>query len=326
MVPSPHFLLALANNMLSPPRLLVDKCTPRDRYARTHIPLSTSLCPSADDSLVPGVRPIPLILSPHTLTALQQTLAPSVARRRAHSSSDSQGWKLLPTPIRPTFRPRDYELPPCVEDDDRSDAQTISLKVLRRSLKNVEFDPSCLDCLDQQTLLSPTESFSEVCYTEATHDPVHVPILQPLQPRIRKRTALYDRTAMSEEDPYHDWDENLSVRWSRPLRKPVRRTEFTSLDVACTDCFVSAPACPPTARTSEEACGARAATELSAVCARGHRDTFTPGGHQPGRVCTLFPRAITKAERGVWQALAGFAILYLLHALEVIVFQVERDV
>ncbi|KAF8435079.1 hypothetical protein L210DRAFT_885052 [Boletus edulis BED1] len=185
-------------------RLLVDKCTPRDRYARTHIPLSTSLCPSADDTLV------------------IQSLTPSVAaRRRAHSSSDSQGWKFLPTPIRPTFRPRDYELPPCAEDDDRSDAQTISLKVLRRSLKNVEFDPSCLDCLDQQTLLSPTESFSEICYTEATHDQVPVPALQPLQPRIRKRTAYYDRTAMSEEDPYHDWDENMSVRWSRPLRKPL---------------------------------------------------------------------------------------------------------
>ncbi|KAF8549182.1 hypothetical protein OG21DRAFT_1515494 [Imleria badia] len=189
--------------MLSSPRLLVDKCTPRDRYARTHVPLSTSLCPSADDSLVTAHH-----------------LAPSVARRRAHSSSDSQGWKLLPTPIRPTFRPRDYELPPCAEDDDRSDTHTVSLKVLRRSLKNVEFDPSCLDCLDQQTLLSPTESFSDVCYTEATHDQVPVPLLQPLQPRIRKRTAYYDRTAMSEEDPYHDWDENMSVRWTRPSQKP----------------------------------------------------------------------------------------------------------
>lgn len=151
----------------------------------------------------------------------QQTLSPNIARRRAYSSSDSQGWKLLPTPIRPTFRPRDYELPTCTEDEDVSDTHTISLKVLRRSLKNVEFDPSCLDCLDQQTLLSPTESFSEICYTEATHDQMPVPVLQPLQPRIRKRTPLYDRTAMSEEDPYHDWDENMSVRWQKPSRKQV---------------------------------------------------------------------------------------------------------
>ena len=162
------------------------------------------------------------------LTVPQQAMSPSVAaRRRAHSSSDSQGWKLLPTPIRPSFRPRDYELPTCAEDDDRSDTQTISLKVLRRSLRDVEFDPSCLDCLDQQTLLSPTETFSEICYSEATHDQDHqvpVPILQPLQPRIRKRAAYYDRTAMSEEDPYHDWDENLSIRWTRAVRKPVSRT------------------------------------------------------------------------------------------------------
>ncbi|KAG9312164.1 hypothetical protein JVU11DRAFT_7455 [Chiua virens] len=191
--------------MLSAPRILVDRCTPRDRYARTYVPLSTSLCPSADDSL----------LTP-------QTPSHSAARRRAHSSSDSQGWKLLPTPIRPTFRPRDYELPTCVEDDDKSDTHTIGLKVLRRSLKNIEFDSACLDCLDQQTLLSPTESFSEVCYSEATHDQVPVPMLQPIQPRIRKRTALYDRTAMSEEDPYHDWDENMSVRWTkRPVQKQL---------------------------------------------------------------------------------------------------------
>ena len=112
----------------------------------------------------------------------------------------------------------------CTEDDDHSEeTNTISLKVLRRSLRNMEFDPSCLDCLDQQTLLSPTESFSEVCYSEATHDQVPVPVLQPLQPRIRKRTAYYDRTAMSEEDPYHDWDENMSVRWKRSQRKPVGR-------------------------------------------------------------------------------------------------------
>ncbi|KAF9228484.1 hypothetical protein BS17DRAFT_745941 [Gyrodon lividus] len=189
----------------SSPRLLVDKCTPRDKYARTHVPLRNSLCPSsADDSVVSPLA------------------APwSSSRRRAHSSSDSQGWKHLPTPIRPTFRPRDYELPPCPEDDNRSDTQTISLKVLRRSLKNVEFDPSCLDRLDQQLLLSPTESFSEVCYSEATHDQVPVPALQPLQPRIRKRTAYYDRTAMSEEDPYHDWDENMSIRRGKLPQKPL---------------------------------------------------------------------------------------------------------
>ncbi|KIJ07768.1 hypothetical protein PAXINDRAFT_173302 [Paxillus involutus ATCC 200175] len=197
----------------SPPRLLVDKCTPRDKYARTHVPLriQSSLCAhslSVDDSLLsPPITP--------------RSSGPSNARRRAHSSSDSQGWKLLPTPIRPTFRPRDYELPPCPEDDDRSETQTVSLKVLNRSLKNVEFDPSCLDRLDHQLLLSPTESFSEICYSEATHDQGPVLVLQPFQPRIRKRAAYYDRTAMSDEDPYHDWDENMSMRRAKPRQKPL---------------------------------------------------------------------------------------------------------
>ncbi|KAH7883262.1 hypothetical protein F5I97DRAFT_1903671 [Phlebopus sp. FC_14] len=191
----------------SPPRLVVDKCTPRDKYARTHVPLKVSLCPSVDDSVV-NVPIAPWSTEP-------------TSRRRAQSSADLQGWKHLPTPIRPTFRPREYQLPSCPEDDDQSDTQTISLKVLHRSLKNVEFDPSCLDCLDQQLLLSPTDSFTEVCYSEAVHDQVPVPILQPLQPRIRKRTAYYDRTAMSEEDPYHDWDENMSVRCKKYTRKPL---------------------------------------------------------------------------------------------------------
>ncbi|KAI6145519.1 hypothetical protein BKA82DRAFT_995665 [Pisolithus tinctorius] len=192
----------------SPARLLVDRCTPRDKFARTHIPLRTSLCPSSDDSVVSPPS------SPWT--------SEFNARRRAHSSSGSPGWRHLPTPIRPTFRPRDYELPPCPEDDDQSDSHTVSLKVLQRSLRNVEFDPSCLDCLDQQLLLSPADSFSEVCYTEAVHEQVPVPVLQPLQPRIRKRTTLYDRTAMSEEDPYHDWDENMSIRWKKlSSRKPL---------------------------------------------------------------------------------------------------------
>ncbi|KAI6015580.1 hypothetical protein EDC04DRAFT_643766 [Pisolithus marmoratus] len=194
---------------LSPARLLVDRCTPRDKFARTHVPLRNTLCPSSDDS----------VMSPPSSPWTSEFNA----RRRAHSSAaGSPGWRLLPTPIRPTFRPRDYELPPCPEDDDQSDTQTVSLKVFQRSLRNVEFDPSCLDCLDQQLLLSPADSFSEVCYTEAVHDQGPVPALQPLQPRIRKRTPLYDRTAMSEEDPYHDWDENMSVRWKKLSRqKPL---------------------------------------------------------------------------------------------------------
>lgn len=192
---------------LSPSRLMVDRCTPRDKFARTHTPLRNTLCPSSDDSVV----------SPPSSPWSSQL---TNSRRRAHSTTaDSPGWRHLPTPIRPTFRPRDYELPPCPEDDDQADTQTVSINVLQRSLRNVEFDPSCLDCLDQQLLLSPAESFSEVCYSEAVHDQVPVPMLQPLQPRIRKRTALYDRTAMSEEDPYHDWDENMSVRMKKLPKK-----------------------------------------------------------------------------------------------------------
>ena len=88
-------------------------------------------------------------------------------------------------------------------------------------MRNLDFDPACLDRLDDQLLLSPTESFVDVCYSEAVHDTVPVPILQPIQPRVRNSTRLYDRTAVSEEDPFHDWDENYSVKFKRRRQKQV---------------------------------------------------------------------------------------------------------
>lgn len=89
-------------------------------------------------------------------------------------------------------------------------------------MHNLDFDPTCLDRLDEQLLLSPTESFVDVCYSEAVHDDnIPVPMLQPIQPRIRKSTRLYDRTAATDEDPFHDWDENYSVKFKKARKKPV---------------------------------------------------------------------------------------------------------
>jgi hypothetical protein len=61
----------------------------------------------------------------------------------------------------------------------------------------------------------------DVCYSEAVHDEIPVPLLQPIQPRVRKSTRLYDRTAASDEDPFHDWDENYSVKFRKPRQKQV---------------------------------------------------------------------------------------------------------
>jgi len=188
---------------LSPPRRIFDKCTPRDKYARTHVHLKTSFLQSSDDSS---------LNTPSSPWAHSNN-----SRQRSQSSGDTQGWKHLPTPIRPTFRPRDYASPRTA--DDVSTAHTNTFKVLQRSLHNLDFDPACLDRLDDQLLLSPTDSFVDVCYSEAVHDEVPVPLLQPIQPRIRKSTRLYDRTAASDEDPFHDWDENYSVKFKKPREK-----------------------------------------------------------------------------------------------------------
>ncbi|KAG0708639.1 hypothetical protein DFH29DRAFT_426375 [Suillus ampliporus] len=189
---------------LSPPRRLVDKCTPRDKFARTHVHLQSSFLSSSDDSNV-NTPSAPWV---HTYNS----------RQRSQSSADTQGWKHLPTPIRPTFRPRDCA-PPLTADDVSSPTQPNSFKVLHRSLHNLDFDPACLDRLDDQLLLSPTESFVDVCYSEAVHDDVPVPILQPIIPRIRKGMRLYDRTAANDEDPFHDWDENYSIKFKKARKK-----------------------------------------------------------------------------------------------------------
>lgn len=185
-------------------RRVVDKCTPRDKYARTHVHLKNSFLSSSDD------------------LSVKTPSAPWVhaynSRQRSQSSADTLGWKHLPTPIRPTFRPRDYASP--LTADNVSPTNTF--KVLRRSLHNLDFDPTCLDRLDEQLLLSPTESFVDVCYSEAVHDNnIPVPMLQPIQPRIRKDATLYDRTAATDEDPFHDWDENYSVKFKKARRKPL---------------------------------------------------------------------------------------------------------
>ncbi|KIK44510.1 hypothetical protein CY34DRAFT_619600 [Suillus luteus UH-Slu-Lm8-n1] len=192
---------------LSHHRRVVDKCTPRDKYARTHVHLQNSFLSSSDDLSVKTPSP-PWV---HAYNS----------RQRSQSSADTQGWKHLPTPIRPTFRPRDYASPPTA-DDASSESNTNTFKVLHRSLHNLDFDPTCLDRLDEQLLLSPTESFVDVCYSEAIHDEtIPVPMLQPIQPRIRKSTRLYDRTAATDEDPFHDWDENYSVKFKKARKKPL---------------------------------------------------------------------------------------------------------
>ncbi|KAG2142307.1 uncharacterized protein EDB93DRAFT_1158443 [Suillus bovinus] len=188
-------------------RRVVDKCTPRDKYARTHIHLKNSFLSSTDDLSVKTPSP-PWV---HAYNS----------RQRSQSSADTQGWKHLPTPIRPTFRPRDYASPRTA-DDVSAETPTNTYKVLHRSLHNLDFDPTCLDRLDEQLLLSPTESFVDVCYSEAVHDNnIPVPMLEPIQPRVRKGTRLYDRTAATDEDPFHDWDENYSVKFKKPRRKPL---------------------------------------------------------------------------------------------------------
>jgi hypothetical protein len=228
------------------------------------------------------------------------------SRQRSQSSADTQGWKHLPTPIRPTFRPRDYASP-LTADTASSESNTNTFKVLHRSLHNLDFDPTCLDRLDEQLLLSPTESFFDVCYSEAIHDDtIPVPMLQPIQPRIRKGTRLYDRTAATDEYPFHDWDENYSVKFKKARRKPVSLLPLVMQLLL----NVHAVAYTSAARTARSI---TSQNESPGVDARSSGVTyFIP---QSQRICSLFSSLYATLQWGITKIVARCSF-YRLHELE----------
>lgn len=71
-------LVAIFMMHLSPSRLMVDRCTPRDKFARTHTPLRNTLCPSSDDSVVSPVGSF-LVLSKPPANSLRSQPARGLA-------------------------------------------------------------------------------------------------------------------------------------------------------------------------------------------------------------------------------------------------------
>ncbi|KIK97633.1 hypothetical protein PAXRUDRAFT_135923, partial [Paxillus rubicundulus Ve08.2h10] len=67
---------------------------------------------------------------------------------------------------------------------------------LDSALHEVEFDPSCLDALDEQLLRSPTECFSDMCWAAAVEDDVAVPVLHTPKPRSGPRSRNCDYGAV----------------------------------------------------------------------------------------------------------------------------------
>ncbi|KIJ66106.1 hypothetical protein HYDPIDRAFT_27299 [Hydnomerulius pinastri MD-312] len=195
----------------------VDRCTPRDKYARTQVSFPRSARTSVDDFLLDS----PLS------TFFPQSNEPLP---RPRSRSYAYGPKLpeclwstitLPSPpLVPSQEsfPTTDENPPQERKDslaswkDLASPTLLAMADQDSALREVDFDPSCLEALDEQLLRSPTECFSDMCWAAAVEDEVIVPVLptpKPPRPRSRPRKGDYEAWGGPKVvDPHRGFDQD----------------------------------------------------------------------------------------------------------------------
>ncbi|KAH7921445.1 hypothetical protein BV22DRAFT_731385 [Leucogyrophana mollusca] len=181
--------------------LAVDRCTPRDRYARTDLPPTSSVpFPCVDPT---GQTSQLEDFAIETLTSPWERGTGSGARRRFRSSGEWISGRKASSITLPRFG-----------SDGESESSVPENQSERFGV--AKFLPLRLNSLDHQPrlVLSPPDSPqpSECSSSTGTSDESGVPALQPLSQRISKGPGYYDRTVMDGCDPYHDWDENLSLK------------------------------------------------------------------------------------------------------------------
>ncbi|KAH7921649.1 hypothetical protein BV22DRAFT_1122020 [Leucogyrophana mollusca] len=182
--------------------LTVDKCTPRDRYARTHVSFPTSTNMSSDDFLLDW--PLDAFCVPAFEVGSRRRSRSFVPRpsESYHTTPDSSLDLHINRASNPVSRylengptsawsEYDSRSPSLHPPSDHSSTNTFDHQSSPhdRSPHDVDFafDQSCLESLDEQLLRSPTDSFFDMCWSSAVEDDVPVPVLQPVHPRVRKR-------------------------------------------------------------------------------------------------------------------------------------------
>lgn len=112
------------------------------------------------------------------------------------------GWtnSAPPSPLVPSYREQypmyDQDPKPCEENsmDCLALASPGLLSVANDcALCGVDLDVSCLDALDEQLLLSPMESFIELCWEAAICDEVTAPVIPRRNTRSRAHSFKCDR-------------------------------------------------------------------------------------------------------------------------------------
>ena len=159
---------------------------PEDRYDHPDPPRS----PTPIDFFLPPTPPIPADGG----LASTLTYLPSPPLTQDSSSP------ALPDSIPATPRPAELE-------------PSHPVWIFDSSLREVDFDVTCLSALDEQLLHSPKDCFLDVCWAEAVYDEVQVeaeaevevPVLQPTLPeklrKIQLQTERNDDWLQTRADP-----------------------------------------------------------------------------------------------------------------------------
>ena len=108
------------------------------------------------------------------------------------------------------------------------------------SLREVDFDVTCLNALDEQLLHSPKDCFLDICWAEAVYDEVEVPVPQPEPQAMRVRTGRKDDAPPRRLDPVTVRAERkpvsipycfrvVAARLTTGLQSPLSSSSYTAL-------------------------------------------------------------------------------------------------
>ncbi|KAG8220463.1 hypothetical protein J3R82DRAFT_3158 [Butyriboletus roseoflavus] len=209
----------------------VDWFTPGDKYAPKRLSFPKSACISIDDLV--SDTPLGFCFSPAE--------EPS-PRPRSHSIIDfpferACGWanSAPPSPLVPSDREQDpmYDQDPKPYEESwvdwRMRASPGLLSVTDEcALCGVDLDIACLDGLDEQLLLSPVESFTELCWAAVVDDDVTAPVIPRRNTRSRARSFKCDYERAFPSSPLAR-DYPGSFERTRPLAAKITLPLGTSL-------------------------------------------------------------------------------------------------
>ncbi|KIJ15647.1 hypothetical protein PAXINDRAFT_169084 [Paxillus involutus ATCC 200175] len=176
----------------------MDRCTPRDKYTRSQVSFPRSVRTSVDDFLLDS--PLGTLFSQGG-EFFARPRSRSYAYALPKLPDCTWSTSALPSPL--LLADPEIDQKPFQERKDNLASwkelaypTLLSITDPDSALHEVEFDPSCLDALDEQLLRSPTECFSDMCWAAAVEDDIAVPVLHTPKPRSGPRSRTCDYGAV----------------------------------------------------------------------------------------------------------------------------------